>query len=195
MAQSGSVAADRSAGLWQDSPSQGAASTESGQPTGLPQSPGHGRGAPGWGQFQARAAIGGAQGPVPAAGPLSPGGEALRGSLCRAARTAEHSAEGRCGSRQDQGGGGAAGTGQGRGRGRGGAGVRRGRGRGGAAGSRGGALGSRAEPPGARSCLTQPSAARGPAPYWPACPSSRCPRILTSPSTTCPTASFPPQAT
>uniref|UniRef100_A0ABI7ZPT5 Fumarylacetoacetase n=1 Tax=Felis catus TaxID=9685 RepID=A0ABI7ZPT5_FELCA len=62
-------------------------------------------------------------------------------------------------------------------------------------GARDGALGSGAEPRGARSGRIQPSAARRPAPCWPACPSSLWPRILTSPSKTCPTASFPPQTT
>lgn len=62
-------------------------------------------------------------------------------------------------------------------------------------GARDGALGSGAGPRGARSGRTQPSAARRLAPCWPACPSSLWPRILTSPSKTCPTASFPPQTT
>lgn len=138
MAQSGSVAADGSAGLWQDSPSQGGRVHGVRTAHGTSAEPRGREGAPGWGQFQARAAIGGAQGPVPAAGPVSPGGGALQGSLCRAARTDERSAERRCGSRQDPGGGGAAGAGP-WGAGRGAAGTGRARERGGAWSCGGGA--------------------------------------------------------
>ncbi|XP_070214520.1 fumarylacetoacetase isoform X1 [Bos mutus] len=58
------------------------------------------------------------------------------------------------------------------------------------------AAGPRSEGPQRGSWAAQrPRAHCLPVPCSPACPSSRWPRILTSPSTTCPTASSPPEAT